>query len=126
MLNLILLGEVIQIHFTAPCGKEKFPNCYETYKSPEAYKCKVKYHSNYILFILNMSFFFKWVFFLLCTILSKYACCGFEKWKIHFHYLHFLIVLILGIFFNLTLLMVIYQKQFQIRAVMSLFTVKRG
>lgn len=63
MLNLILLGEVIQIHFTAPCGKEKFPNCSETYKSPEAYKCKVKYHSNYILFILNMSFFLNGFFF---------------------------------------------------------------
>eukprot|EP00105_Crassostrea_gigas_P024314 XP_011444531.1 PREDICTED: uncharacterized protein LOC105340279 [Crassostrea gigas] len=31
-------GGVIQLHPTSPCGKDKFPNCSETYQSSEAYK----------------------------------------------------------------------------------------
>lgn len=45
-------GGVIQIHSTSPCGKDKFPNCSETYKSSEAYKCMTAY-------LLNLTFVFQ-------------------------------------------------------------------
>lgn len=44
-------GGVIQIHNPTPCGNEKFPNCFQTYKSSEAYKCKTTYLLNFLLFL---------------------------------------------------------------------------
>lgn len=41
-------GGVIQIHNPTPCGNEKFPNCFQTYKSSEAYKCKTTYLLNFL------------------------------------------------------------------------------
>lgn len=105
-------GGVIQIHSPTQCGKEKFPSCSDTYKSSEAYKCKTAYFSNFILFILYMS--------ILIFLSFTYNIINVH---IHFHCLPFTIITF-WYFLNETLLKVIY-KTFQIRVVMSLFTIRR-
>lgn len=65
-------GGVIQIHNPTPCGKEKFPNCSETYKSSEAYKCKTAHLLNFILFTTYMSFFLNDFFSLMYNNINVY------------------------------------------------------
>lgn len=108
-------GGVIQIHIPNPCGKERFPSCFETYKSSEAYKCKTAYLSNFILFILYMSIldvFFSFMY----NIINVY---------IHFHCLLFIIINIL-VFFNETLLIVIYKKYISDQGCYELVYGKKG
>lgn len=44
-------GGVIQSHSHAPCNEDKFPNCTELYNSSVAYKCKLAFLSNFIVFM---------------------------------------------------------------------------
>lgn len=105
-------GGVIQIHSTSPCGKDKFPNCSETYKSSEAYKCMTAHLLNFILFVqsLYVDLFLNDFFFFYVQYYQSIHVADFHWKKNSFSLLILSNGIDFAIFLNQILLMVIYKK----------------